>query len=95
MLQSTVPTEMITGFMILHAERSDLRFLAADGSLTQGHRVSALSQEAFIVRLLREKNEVAFVKAFSDQPEHITSGLAPLRNIIRELRVQHVHVYPR
>ena len=24
MLQSTLPTEMITGFMILHAERSDL-----------------------------------------------------------------------
>ena len=57
--------------------------------------MSALSQEAFIVRLLREKNEVAFVKAFSDQPEHITSGLAPLRDIIRELRVQHVHIYPR
>lgn len=57
--------------------------------------MSVLSQEAFIVRLLREKNEVAFVKAFSDQPEHITSGLAPLRNIVRELRVQHAHIYPR
>lgn len=57
--------------------------------------MSALSQEAFIVRLLRGKNEVAFVKAFSDQPEHITSGLAPLRNIVRELQVQHVHIYPR
>jgi DNA excision repair protein ERCC-4 len=45
--------------------------------------------------LLREKNEVAFVKAFTDQPEHVTSGLAPLRNIVRELRVQHVHIYPR
>lgn len=57
--------------------------------------MSALSQEAFIVRLLREKNGAAFVKAFSDQPEHITGGLAPLRNIVRELRVQHVHIYPR
>ena len=57
--------------------------------------MSALSQEAFIVRLLRERNEAAFVKAFSDQPEHITSGLAPLRNIVRELRIQHVHIYPR
>ncbi|KAF9652763.1 hypothetical protein BDM02DRAFT_3088779 [Thelephora ganbajun] len=78
MLQSTLPTEMITGIMILHAER-----------------VSALSQEAFIVRLLREKNEVAFVKALSDQPEYITSGLAPLRNVVKELRVQHVYIYPR
>lgn len=57
--------------------------------------MSALSQEAFIVRLLREKNGAAFVKAFSDQPEHVTSGLAPLRNIVRELRVKHVHIYPR
>lgn len=68
--------------------------LAAVGNLTRD-RVSALSQEAFIVRLLRERNEAAFVKAFSDQPEHITSGLAPLRNVIRELRIQHVHIYPR
>ena len=95
MLQSTLPTEMITGILILHAERSDPVYLVADGNLTQDIRVSALSQEAFIVRLLREKNEVAFVKAFSDQPEHVTSGLAPLRNIVRELRVQHVHIYPR
>jgi DNA excision repair protein ERCC-4 len=69
--------------------------LGAVGNLTPDIRVSALSQEAFIVRLLRERNEVAFVKAFSDQPEHMTSGLAPLRNIVRELRLQHVHIYPR
>lgn len=69
--------------------------LVAVRKLIRDIRVSALSQEAFIVRLLRERNEAAFVKAFSDQLEHVTSGLAPLRNVVRELKVQHVHIYPR
>ncbi|KAG1775146.1 hypothetical protein EV702DRAFT_973779 [Suillus placidus] len=78
MLQSDVPTELITGIIILHAEK-----------------VTALSLEAFIVRLYREKNKAGFLKAFSDQPEHITSGMSPLKNIMKELQLRHVHIYPR
>jgi DNA excision repair protein ERCC-4 len=51
--------------------------------------------EAFIVRLFREKNKDGFVKAFTDQPEHITSGLSPLKNIMKELQLRNVHIYPR
>lgn len=58
-------------------------------------RVSATSLEAFIVRLYREKNTKGFLKAFSDQPEHITSGLSPLKNIMKELHLRTVHIYPR
>ena len=58
-------------------------------------RVTALALEAFIVRLYREKNTAGFLKAFSDQPEHITSGLSPLRNIMKELQLRTVHIYPR
>jgi len=58
-------------------------------------RVTALSLEAFIVRLYREKNEKGFLKAFSDQPEHIMNGLSPLKNIMKELRLRNVHIYPR
>jgi DNA excision repair protein ERCC-4 len=58
-------------------------------------RVTDLSLEAFIVRLYREKNNVGFLKAFSDQPEHITSGLSPLKNVLKELQVRNVHIYPR
>ena len=58
-------------------------------------RVNALSLEAFIVRLYREKNKKGFLKAFSDQPEHITSGLSPLKNIMKELQLRTVHIYPR
>jgi DNA excision repair protein ERCC-4 len=58
-------------------------------------RVTALSLEAFIVRLYREKNSAGFVKAFSDQPEHITYGLSPLRSIMKELQLHSVLIYPR
>lgn len=51
--------------------------------------------EAFIVRLYREKNRTGFLKAFTDQPEHITSGLSPLKNIMKELQLRSVHIYPR
>ncbi|KAF8168566.1 hypothetical protein B0H34DRAFT_646899 [Crassisporium funariophilum] len=78
MLQADIPTELITGMLILHAEK-----------------VTALVLEAFIVRLYREKNKTGFVKAFTDQPEHITSGLSPLKNIMKELQLRTVHIYPR
>ncbi|KAI9511512.1 hypothetical protein F5148DRAFT_1171066 [Russula earlei] len=78
MLQSDLPTELVTGLLVLHAEK-----------------VTALSLEAFIVRLYREKNNAGFLKAFSDQPEHITSGLSPLRSIMKELQLHSVSIYPR
>ncbi|KAI0292750.1 hypothetical protein BC826DRAFT_1092024 [Russula brevipes] len=78
MLQSDLPTELVTGLIVLHAEK-----------------VTALSLEAFIVRLYREKNSTGFLKAFSDQPEHITSGLSPLRSIMKELQLHTVLIYPR
>ncbi|KIL60371.1 hypothetical protein M378DRAFT_14230 [Amanita muscaria Koide BX008] len=78
MLQSDIPTELITGIIVLHAER-----------------VTPTALEAFIVRLYREKNKSGFLKAFTDQPESITSGLSPLRNIMKELQLRKVHMYPR
>lgn len=59
------------------------------------YRVTPLVLEAFLVRLYREKNKTGFVKAFTDQPEHITSGLSPLKNIMKELQLRTVHIYPR
>lgn len=47
------------------------------------------------MRLYREKNITGFLKAFSDQPEHITSGMSPLKNIMKELQLRKVHIYPR
>ena len=58
-------------------------------------RVTPTSAEAFIVRLYREKNKNGFLKDFTDQPEHITSGMSPLRTIMKELQLRTVHIYPR
>ncbi|KAI0691074.1 hypothetical protein BC835DRAFT_1433046 [Cytidiella melzeri] len=63
--------------------------------MLHSERVSPSSSETFIVRLYREKNKTGFLKAFSDQPEHITSGLSPLRTILKELHLRTVHIYPR
>ncbi|OCH91717.1 hypothetical protein OBBRIDRAFT_886730 [Obba rivulosa] len=78
MLNGDIPTHLITGILVLHAEK-----------------VTPTSAEAFIVRLYREKNQTGFLKALSDQPEHITSGLSPLRTILKELQIRTVHIYPR
>ncbi|KIJ56197.1 hypothetical protein M422DRAFT_198890 [Sphaerobolus stellatus SS14] len=58
-------------------------------------KVTALDSTAFITRLYREKNQTGFLKAFTDQPEQITSGMSPLTNILKELQVRTVHIYPR
>ncbi|KAG1844373.1 hypothetical protein F4604DRAFT_1821532 [Suillus subluteus] len=75
MLQSDIPTELITGIIILHAEKV----------------VTALSLKAFIVRLYREKNKAGFLKALSDQPEHITSGMSLLKNIMKSFNRDTFH----
>ncbi|KAH8834013.1 hypothetical protein DL96DRAFT_1521655 [Flagelloscypha sp. PMI_526] len=78
MLKNDISTALISGMVVLHAER-----------------VTALALEAFIVRLYREKNKDGFLKAFTDQPEHITSGLSPLKNVMKELQLRRVHIHPR
>ncbi|KAK7040936.1 DNA repair protein RAD16 [Paramarasmius palmivorus] len=78
MLQNDIPIDLITGIMVLHAEK-----------------VSPLHLVSFITRLYREKNKTGFLKAFTDQPEHITSGLSPLKNVMKELQLRRVSIYPR
>ena len=58
-------------------------------------RVTPQSTEAFIIRLYREKNQKGFLKAFSDQPEHMTAGMSPLKDVMKELQVRNVHIFPR
>lgn len=86
MLQNDIPVHLITGMLILHALCVNLLTLA---------RVTPTVIEAFIVRLFREKNRDGFVKAFTDQPEHITSGMSPLKNVMKELQLRRAHLYPR
>ncbi|ESK82742.1 hypothetical protein Moror_5668 [Moniliophthora roreri MCA 2997] len=78
MLQSDIPIDLITGIIVLHAEK-----------------VSPLHLVSFITRLYRERNTTGFLKAFTDQPEHITSGMSPLKNVMKELQLRRVSIYPR
>lgn len=99
MLQGDVPVHLITGLLILHAEKYSftrsfcLAWLQMLIHCTS--RITSLVNEAFIVRLFREKNKNGFIKAFTDQPEHVTSGLSPLKNVMKELQLRRVHLYPR
>ena len=58
-------------------------------------RVSATSIEAFIIRVFRQANKVGFIKAFSDSPEHFTTGFAPLATMMRNLFLRKPSLWPR
>ncbi|CAK5275661.1 unnamed protein product [Mycena citricolor] len=76
--------------------QDDLPTASVTGMLVlHAERVTPTALEAFVVRLYREKNTTGFLKAFSDEPEHITVGLQPLKNIMKELQLRTVHLYPR
>ncbi|KAJ3100885.1 hypothetical protein HDU97_001875 [Phlyctochytrium planicorne] len=53
--------------------------------VNNAHKVSESSTEAFILRLLRDSNKAAFIKAFSDSPELLTSGVWKLEKTMKTL----------
>ncbi|KAI9730143.1 MAG: hypothetical protein M1818_008237 [Claussenomyces sp. TS43310] len=58
-------------------------------------RVLAVSVEAFILRIYRQRNKVGFLKAFSDNPEPFTTGFAPLSTMMRNLFLRKPSLWPR
>lgn len=58
-------------------------------------RVIATSNEAFILRIFRQKNKSGFIKAFSDKPERISTGFSPLSATLKQLQLQKVQLWPR
>ncbi|KAJ1732067.1 DNA repair protein RAD16 [Coemansia biformis] len=58
-------------------------------------RITAESIEAFVLRIVRQTNPSAFVKALSDAPEAFTLGFAPLEKTLKVLGLRHVHLWPR
>ncbi|KAJ2715165.1 DNA repair protein RAD16 [Coemansia spiralis] len=58
-------------------------------------RITAESIEAFVLRVVRQQNPAAFVKALSDAPEAFTLGFAPLEKTLKVLGLRHVHLWPR
>lgn len=69
---------------------------SVDGILVwNAHRVTDASPEAFILRLYRERNPTGFIKAFSEDPETLTSGFNRLEKTLRALYVSKVFIWPR
>ncbi|KAJ3212155.1 hypothetical protein HDU67_003991 [Dinochytrium kinnereticum] len=63
--------------------------------VNHAHKVSESSTEAFILRLLRDSNKAAFIKAFSDSPELLTSGIWKLEKTMKILFLRKVYFWPR
>ncbi|KAL8600798.1 hypothetical protein ACOMHN_055993 [Nucella lapillus] len=61
----------------------------------KAHKVIESCQEAFILRLYREKNKSGFIKAFSDIPEAFTSGFCHVERVMKNLFVKKLFLWPR
>ncbi|KAK9463059.1 uncharacterized protein V1516DRAFT_671856 [Lipomyces oligophaga] len=58
-------------------------------------RVTATSNESFVLRMFREKNKAGFIKAFSDKPDQFTTGLSPLATILKASFLKKASIWPR
>lgn len=59
------------------------------------HRATEASLEAFILRVLKQDNPWATIKALSDQPERFTRGFSPLTQMQKNLFVKKTRLWPR
>lgn len=60
-----------------------------------GHRVSPMSTEAFILRLFRLKNRSGFIKSVSEAPEVLSQGFNTTEKIMKSLWVRKLFLWPR
>lgn len=58
-------------------------------------KISEYGMEAFCLYLLRKQNEIAFIKAFSDDPEALIRGFAKAEKILKTLRISDLFLFPR
>ncbi|KAJ1656170.1 DNA repair protein RAD16 [Dispira simplex] len=63
--------------------------------VNHAHQVDVNSSEAFILRLLRENNKEAFIKAFCEAPERLAVGFSPLEKTLKALRIRKAFLWPR
>ena len=59
------------------------------------HKVSDGSNIAFILRILRQRNRTAFVRALSDDAYGFTRGFAKVEKVMRLLHVKRLQLWPR
>ncbi|XP_062593307.1 DNA repair endonuclease XPF-like [Saccostrea cucullata] len=61
----------------------------------KAHRIVESCQEAFILRLYRQKNKTGFIKAFSDSPYAFTTGYSHVERTMKNLFVRNLYLWPR
>ncbi|EDW62814.1 DNA repair endonuclease XPF isoform X1 [Drosophila virilis] len=61
----------------------------------RAHTIIESCQEAFALRLYRQRNKTGFIKAFSCSPEAFTIGYAHIERTMRNLFVKQLYIWPR
>ncbi|XP_076352632.1 DNA repair endonuclease XPF-like [Tachypleus tridentatus] len=61
----------------------------------KAHKILESCQEAFILRLYRQKNKQGFIKALSSNPCAFTQRFCQIGRIMRNLFVQQLYLWPR
>ncbi len=61
----------------------------------RAHRITDSSPESFIIRLYRDKNKTGFIKGFSDSALDFSRGYNQLENVMKNLFLRYVYLYPR
>ncbi|NXY91385.1 XPF endonuclease, partial [Alcedo cyanopectus] len=61
----------------------------------KAHRIIESCQEAFILRLYRQKNKQGFIKAFTDNAVAFDTGFCRVERVMRNLFVRKLYLWPR
>ncbi|XP_041830611.1 DNA repair endonuclease XPF [Melanotaenia boesemani] len=61
----------------------------------RAHKIIESCQEAFILRLFRQKNKTGFIKAFTDKASAFSSGFCQVERVMRNLFVKKLYLWPR
>ncbi|XP_023175651.2 DNA repair endonuclease XPF [Drosophila hydei] len=61
----------------------------------RAHSIIESCQEAFALRLYRQRNKTGFIKAFSCSPEAFTIGYSHIERTMRNLFVKQLYIWPR
>ncbi|XP_038592075.1 DNA repair endonuclease XPF [Micropterus salmoides] len=61
----------------------------------RAHKIIESCQEAFILRLFRQKNKTGFIKAFTDKATAFSSGFCQVERVMRNLFIKKLYLWPR
>ena len=63
--------------------------------VANGHRVTDMSQEAFVIRLFRSGNRAGFLRALTDRPGELCRGFSKVDQVMKYLMTRELHLWPR